>query len=159
MISWCHGAQLLFFYLKFIDFLLYFCLHCVYYCLILSPFFLRSSPFAEVINILNSITILSRGIEGIGDLKFFRSIGRVHVLKLSHKGYGIIYTCKLSKKAIQRHAARYVMSDYERHSSVSNMISTLNWKSLKQRRDIQSLCIFWCWCHTTHLLDFQSVTQ
>ena len=46
---------------------------------------------------------------------------------------------------IQRHAAaaQYVMSDYERHSSVSNMISTLNWKSLKQRRDIQSLCIFY----------------
>ena len=37
----------------------------------------------------------------------------------------------------------YVMSDHERFSSVSNMISVLNWKSLKQRRDIQSLCIFY----------------
>ena len=35
------------------------------------------------------------------------------------------------------------MSDHERFSSVSNMISVLNWKSLKQRRDIQSLCIFY----------------
>ena len=46
-------------------------------------------------------------------------------------------------ESIQRRAARYVMSDYERFSSVSNMISVLNWKSLKQRRDIQSLCIFY----------------
>ena len=42
-------------------------------------------------------------------------------------------------ECIQRRAACYVMSDYEWFSSVSNMISVLNWKSLKQRRDIQSL--------------------
>ena len=41
------------------------------------------------------------------------------------------------------HAACYVMSDHERFSSVSTMISVLNWMSLKQRRDIQSLCIFY----------------
>ena len=38
-------------------------------------------------------------------------------------------------KSVHRHATRYVMSDYERHSSVSYMISTLNWKSLKQIRE------------------------
>ena len=46
-------------------------------------------------------------------------------------------------ESIQRRAARYVMSDHERFSSVSNMISVLNWKNLTQRRDIQSLCIFY----------------
>ena len=46
-------------------------------------------------------------------------------------------------ESIQRRAARYMMSDHERFSSVSNMISVLNWKSLKQRRYIQSLCIFY----------------
>ena len=46
-------------------------------------------------------------------------------------------------ESIQRHAARYMVSDHKQFSSVSNMISVLNWKSLKQRRDIQSLCIFY----------------
>ena len=36
-----------------------------------------------------------------------------------------------------------MMSDHEHFSSVSNMISVLNWKSLKQRRDIQSLYMFY----------------
>ena len=44
-------------------------------------------------------------------------------------------------EAIQRRAARYVMSNYNKYSSMSNMLATLNWKSLKQRRDIQSLTI------------------
>ena len=44
-------------------------------------------------------------------------------------------------ESIQRHAARYMVSDHKQFSSVSNMISVLNWKSLKQRRDIQSLYI------------------
>jgi len=36
-----------------------------------------------------------------------------------------------------------VMSDYNRCSSISNMISVLGWRSLKQRRNIQTLCIFY----------------
>ena len=35
------------------------------------------------------------------------------------------------------------MANYSRYSSVDRMLSTLNWKTLKQRRDIQSLCILY----------------
>ena len=35
---------------------------------------------------------------------------------------------------VQRRAARYVMNDYDRGSSVSTMISQLGWSSLQQRR-------------------------
>ena len=35
------------------------------------------------------------------------------------------------------------MANYSRYSSVNRMLSTLNWKTLKQRRDIQSLCILY----------------
>jgi len=45
---------------------------------------------------------------------------------------------------VQRWAACYVMSDYNRYSSVNNMISALGWKSLKQRhRNILTICIFY----------------
>ena len=59
--------------------------------------------------------------------------------------FGLLITATNTGKleSIQRRAARYVMSDHERFSSVSNMISVLNWKNLTQRRDIQSLCIFY----------------
>jgi len=46
-------------------------------------------------------------------------------------------------ESVQRQAAHYVMSDYNRYSSVSNMISALGWKSLKQHRNIQTLCVFY----------------
>ena len=44
-------------------------------------------------------------------------------------------------ESVQRRAARYVMSDFDRYSSVSEMLSTLQWESLKNRRDNQSLLI------------------
>ena len=46
-------------------------------------------------------------------------------------------------ESVQKRAIHYVMSDYSRYSSVSNMLLTLRWDSLKQRRDNQSLCIFY----------------
>ena len=47
-------------------------------------------------------------------------------------------------ESVQRRAARYVMSDFNRYSSVSEMLSTLQWGSLKKRRDIQSpLCVLY----------------
>ena len=42
-------------------------------------------------------------------------------------------------ESVKRRAARYVMSDFNRYSSVGEMLSTLQWASLKKRRDIQSL--------------------
>ena len=46
-------------------------------------------------------------------------------------------------ESVQRRAARYVMSDFNRYSSVGEMLSTLQWDSLKKRRDIQSLCVLY----------------
>jgi hypothetical protein len=37
-------------------------------------------------------------------------------------------------EAVQRKAARYVMSDFRRDSSVTNMINQLNWETLEMRR-------------------------
>ena len=39
--------------------------------------------------------------------------------------------------------ATYVTSNYNRYSSVSNILVTLTWESLKQRKDIQSLIILY----------------
>ena len=46
-------------------------------------------------------------------------------------------------ESVQRRAARYVMSAFNRYSSVGEMLSTLQWDSLKKRRDIQSLCVLY----------------
>ena len=41
-------------------------------------------------------------------------------------------TCKI--EMIQRRAARWVFSNYDYHSSVSNMLADLNWPTLEGRR-------------------------
>ena len=46
-------------------------------------------------------------------------------------------------ESVQRRAARYVMSDFNRYSSVSEMLSILQWNSLKKWRDTQSLCVLY----------------
>jgi len=46
-------------------------------------------------------------------------------------------------ESVQKRATRYVMSDYSRYSSITNMLSVLKWGSLKWRWDNQSLCIFY----------------
>ena len=46
-------------------------------------------------------------------------------------------------EAIQRRAARFVMSNYDRHSSVSEMLHILQWSRLQERRNVQSLSIFY----------------
>jgi hypothetical protein len=44
---------------------------------------------------------------------------------------------------IQRNAARFVKNDYSRHSSVTQMMSDLNWKSLEsRRRDSRLILLF-----------------
>ena len=41
-------------------------------------------------------------------------------------------------EAIQRRAARFVMSNYDRHSSVSEMLRILlQWSRLQERRNVQ----------------------
>ena len=43
---------------------------------------------------------------------------------------------------IQRKAARFVFSDYSQYSSVTAMLSQLDWQSLERRRDDSILVMF-----------------
>ena len=44
--------------------------------------------------------------------------------------------------SIQRRAARFVLNDYSRNSSVSTMLADLNWQSLEKRRIINDFTMF-----------------
>ena len=46
-------------------------------------------------------------------------------------------------ESIQRRAARVVLNDYSRNSSVSAMLADLNWQSLEERRIINDLTMFY----------------
>ena len=46
-------------------------------------------------------------------------------------------------EAVQRRAARFVNNDYSRHSSVSSMLTDLNWPSLQSRRRMYDLGMFY----------------
>ena len=46
-------------------------------------------------------------------------------------------------ESVQRRVARYVMSEFDRYSNISEMLSTLQWDSLKNRRDNQSLVVLY----------------
>ena len=49
----------------------------------------------------------------------------------------------LALEKVQRRAARWVMNDYSRYSSVSSMLNDLNWPSLHFRRRINRLQTFY----------------
>ena len=52
--------------------------------------------------------------------------------------------CNINRlEQIQRRAARYVTSRHRNTSSVSDMLNTLQWKSLEQRRKEARLCMFY----------------
>ena len=42
---------------------------------------------------------------------------------------------------VQRRAARFVLNDYDRHSSVTDMLSSNGWKTLETRRREARLCL------------------
>jgi hypothetical protein len=46
-------------------------------------------------------------------------------------------------EAVQRRAARFVMNDFRRSSSVTNMLNKLKWPLLEDRRRILRLCLFY----------------
>ena len=46
-------------------------------------------------------------------------------------------------ESVQHRAARFVNSDYSRYSSVSSMLTDLNWPSLQSRRRIYHLGMFY----------------
>ena len=55
------------------------------------------------------------------------------------------YTKSSTEKleAIQRHAARFVVSDYDYSSSISNILNQLDWPSLAIRRQVSRLVMFY----------------
>ena len=46
-------------------------------------------------------------------------------------------------ESVQRSAARYIMNNYSRESSVTNMLSDLEWKSLHHRRAISKVTMLY----------------
>ena len=56
---------------------------------------------------------------------------------------------------VQRRAARFVLKDYSRTSSVTNMLNKLDWDTLKNRRVKARLCLFY---KETHGQNHQPIT-
>ena len=54
----------------------------------------------------------------------------------------LIYLISSIEK-IQRRAARWTLSDYNRYSSVSNMLKQLQWSSLEMQRSDPHLCMLY----------------
>ena len=54
---------------------------------------------------------------------------------------------------IQHRAAHWVMNDYNRYSSVSDMLHNLNWQPLQLRRRISMLQMFYAALHNTTALS------
>ena len=44
---------------------------------------------------------------------------------------------------VQRRAARFILNDYDRHSSVTDMLATIGWESLESRRREARLCLLY----------------
>lgn len=63
------------------------------------------------------------------------------------------HTSKAISKAesVQRSAARYVMNNYSRRSSVTSMINELQWKTLQHRRAVSKVAMMYR--ITNHLID------
>ena len=55
------------------------------------------------------------------------------------------YTKSSTEKleAIQKHAARFVVSDYDYSSSISSILNQLDWPSLAIRRQVSRLVMFY----------------
>ena len=60
-------------------------------------------------------------------------------------------------KSAQGSAARYVMNNYSRESSVTNMLSNLEWKSLHHRRAISKVTMLYR--ITNYLVDIPDTQQ
>ena len=56
-------------------------------------------------------------------------------------------------EAVQRRAARFVTSDYNRTSSVTVMLDNLNWSALISRRQTSRLCLLYKIIHNVNLVN------
>ena len=55
------------------------------------------------------------------------------------------HTDELTNKVeiVQRRAARWILHDYARTTSVTSLLSPLNWQTLEERRSVARLCLFY----------------
>ena len=60
---------------------------------------------------------------------------------------------------VQRRAARWVMHDYSRTSSVSSMLDHLKWRSLQDRRSDARLCLFFKIVHRLVAIEMPPYIQ
>ena len=69
----------------------------------------------------------------------YRFISLIDSFKLSN-----IFRCLLDRHdRVQRRAARFVVGDFRRKSSVTKMTQELEWESLAERRKTARLCQFY----------------
>ena len=62
----------------------------------------------------------------------------------------IVYLISNIEK-IQRRAARWILSDFSRYSSVSTLLAQLQWSSLEKRRSDSRLCTFYRILHDSNI--------
>ena len=58
---------------------------------------------------------------------------------------------------VQRRAARFVLHDYDRNSSVSDMLTRIGWKALENRRNESRLCFMFKLYHGHTKLDVRDI--
>ena len=58
---------------------------------------------------------------------------------------------------VQRRAARFVLDDYSRNSSVNNMLSKLGWDVLETRRKIARLALMFNMYHGNSRVDVSNI--
>ena len=58
---------------------------------------------------------------------------------------------------VQRRVARFVLNDYDRHSSVTDMLSSIGWKSLETRLREARLCLMFKLYHGDMKLDVSNI--
>ena len=65
-----------------------------------------------------------------------------YISALSHKKNVNTFCTKDKIEKVQRRAARFVLNNFRRKASVSEMLHNLGWQSLDRRRQDQRLVLF-----------------
>jgi hypothetical protein len=90
--------------------------------------------------------------------KLYQTLVRPHLEYASTACNPVSKENKKHLEMVQRRAARFVLSDYGRKSSVNNMLKNLNWNTLEQRRENQRLCVLHKIIHGGFELDINRYT-
>ena len=80
----------------------------------------------------------SKSVKG----KLYQTLVRPHLEYASIAWNPVTKENKKHIEMVQRRAARFVLGDYDRKLSVTNMLQNLNWSTLEQRREKQCINAF-----------------